>query len=329
MPLAPQRALPRRRPRANADGRPPVRAARLTLDQAHRDAGDTVSGRVAGLDDAATVAVLRVERLPGAERVYEVAAARVPPPGGVFTVALPDEMLPSAVGERCGLRYVVCARGAGAAASAELVVMATACPHVDAGSARADRLLAGWEARHFHIELSEAQLEGGGALTGRVHRHGRWPPGEIVVTARCGECWRESALAGHGLSLWPTSCLWEQQSRLRPNPHATWAAFAFALPPGLPPAVEASSVAWRYEVIARRAGRWFPESAAVTPLLHESGSCNLAGEVRIARGQRTRFRVSTAFSRLPRRSKLTAMGLGRWCGSVRTRGAARAGGRSR
>jgi hypothetical protein len=41
----------------------------------------------------------------------------------------------------------------------------------------------------------------------------------------------------------------------------------------LPPAVEARTIAWRYELRARRRVRhWFDETAALTPLLHEDAA---------------------------------------------------------
>ena len=66
---------------------------------------------------------------------------------------------------------------------------------------------------------------------------------------------------------WRSSSLWEQTRRLRIDPDATRAPFAFELPDDLPPAVEATTIAWRYELVAQRNVRhWFNETAAVTPL---------------------------------------------------------------
>ena len=69
---------------------------------------------------------------------------------------------------------------------------------------------------------------------------------------------------------WRSASLWEQVHPLHIDPDATWAPFAFELPESLPPAVEAATIAWRYELFARRnVPHWFKETAAVTPLLYE------------------------------------------------------------
>jgi hypothetical protein len=66
------------------------------------------------------------------------------------------------------------------------------------------------------------------------------------------------------------SSLWEAEHPLAIDQDAGWAAFCFALPDRLPPAVEARTIAWRYELRAQRTVRhWFNETAALTPLLHE------------------------------------------------------------
>ena len=130
-----------------------------------------------------------------------------------------------------------------------------------------------WDARHFHIELSDARLEGGGQLVGRVHRHGDWPSGEIAVRARCLECWRATALAARGLPHWEFETLWERHHAILIDRDSTWAPFEFDVPQWLPPAVEATTFAWRYELITQRSVRyWFDETAAITPLLHEGAA---------------------------------------------------------
>jgi hypothetical protein len=120
---------------------------------------------------------------------------------------------------------------------------------------------------------STRQLEGGGRLVGRVHRHGCWPPGPIEVSACCLESWRFRPSSGCGTPQWHASCLWEAEHPLAIDPDAGWAAFCFALPDHLPPAVEARTIAWRYELRAQRHVRhWFNETAARTPLLHEDAT---------------------------------------------------------
>ena len=255
-------ALP---PRRRKTARRHERAVPLRLDHAQCAAGDTVVGTVAG---GARVAILRVERRPHNIRVLKIAEAPATPPTGAFRLSVPDDALPSTAGERCTCSYLVRARTADAARCMDLVVMATASPHLVSGSWPPDRLLANWDARHFHIELLDAELHGGGRLSGRVHRHATWTAEPIVVTARCLECWTASAPAYRGVPQWHTAPLWEDARPVRVDPDATWAPFGFELPDRLPTAVEASTIAWRYELIARRHVRhWFDETAALTPLL--------------------------------------------------------------
>ena len=58
--------------------------------------------------------------------------------------------------------------------------------------ALAMRLVGDFEARRFHVELSTAELVGGGTIAGRVHRDRELAAGPIVVRARCVEAWREA-----------------------------------------------------------------------------------------------------------------------------------------
>ena len=62
---------------------------------------------------------------------------------------------------------------------------------------------------------------------------------------------------------WHERTLWSQELVLDGLAEAHWAAFEFALPPDLPPAVEARSVAWRYEIQARRPLRLRPDERAI------------------------------------------------------------------
>jgi hypothetical protein len=228
-----------------------------------------VSGDIAGLAGSASVTLVRVERRVDRYEVFNVADALPARPASAFELIVPQTALPSTSGEQCALSYVVRAQSTDGAVYADLVVFARARPHLDADSWHADRLLANWDARHFHIELADARLEGGGWLAGRIHRHGRWATGPIFVKARCLECWRSAALA-RPPPQWHASPLWEHAVQLRIDPDATWAPFVFHFPDRLPLAVEGSTIAWRYELLAQRnVPHWFNETAAVTPLLHE------------------------------------------------------------
>ena len=81
-------------------------------------------------------------------------------------------------------------------------------------------------------------------------------PGRLVLMSRANAIplWRQRVSFEHGLELESLD-------------DAHWRAFSFELPDGLPPAVEARSIAWRYEVEARRSVRIGPDDRAlITPL---------------------------------------------------------------
>ena len=133
------------------------------------------------------------------------------------------------------------------------------------------RLFSEWDAAHFHIELTDVSLRGGGHIEGRVHRDGPWRSGDLRVTVRCLETWRSTPppprltppLRRDAPPFWRIDTLWEATRALDALGDRNWIAFAFAVPPGLPTAVEARSVAWRYEIEARRVLRFRPDERAV------------------------------------------------------------------
>ena len=117
-----------------------------------------------------------------------------------------------------------------------------------------DRLISRFGARRFHIELAEADVQGGGHVAGRVHANGDRLPDELIVGCRCQEAWR---LDGRGRfrnlnapPLWHHVTLWEERADVEWREGAHWASFAFDLPAGLPPAIEGRSIAFRYEIEA-------------------------------------------------------------------------------
>jgi hypothetical protein len=138
--------------------------------------------------------------------------------------------------------------------------------------ALAMRLVGDFEARRFHVELSSAELVGGGTISGRVHRDRELAAGPIIVRARCSEVWREApprvpivpANRAMRLPRWHERTLWSEELVLDDLSEARWAGFTFTLPLDLPPAVEARSVAWRYEISARRPLRLRPDERALT-----------------------------------------------------------------
>jgi hypothetical protein len=138
--------------------------------------------------------------------------------------------------------------------------------------ALAMRLVGDCEARRFHVELSSVELAGGGVIAGRVHRDRELADGPVIVRARCIEAWREAPPripllpSKHSMRMprWHERTLWSNELVLDGLCEARWARFEFALPLDLPPAVEARSVAWRYEIEARRPLRLRPAERAVT-----------------------------------------------------------------
>jgi hypothetical protein len=192
-----------------------------------------------------------------------------------FAVAVPEDAPPSATGRRCALEYEIRARmqvGRSGTALASTPVTVAAQGRVHFGPRAWDRVIGHQPGRGFHIELSEATPAGGGTLQGRLHRDGNRRSRPLSITARCLEAWRvPHAGARHSLPAWATETLWSATFVLEIGPDATWAPFRFDLPRGLPPAVEAHSVAWRYELVAHRAGRFRHGLPAIlTPMLFEA-----------------------------------------------------------
>jgi len=244
------------------------RMARIELATGPRHApGDVIAGRLAGALGAPVV-LARLEHRPEARRAVVVARTCASEADGSFAIEVPDSALPSVAGRRCAIAYAVRSLDNAMRGSDGVEIVAMGPAHLDAGSGRIDRVLPDREARHFRIELAEAAIHGGGVLTGRVH-HGRpWLGGPITVEVRCSEWWR-TRLAFHGVPQWETAMLWRRDRRLDVDPDATWSGFSFGLPPWLPPAVEAHSIAWRYEVRATRARWLLDETATLTPLVFE------------------------------------------------------------
>ncbi len=240
----------------------------IDLARTRYAAGETVIARVGGIQAPVTVALVRLERRPCGEGVVLVHERELRDRDGVLELALPPDALPTATGAGCALSYAVQVRAHGVIARAGLEVTAEARPRVARGSSAGDPLNADWEAGHFHLELGDTSLRGGGWIAGRVHRHGAWCPAAIVVRVRCDECWRPRGPAARGMPYWEARTLWAAERSIRLDPDTRWAPFRFELPPGLPPGVDARTIAWRYELRARRTRTHRPdETAALTPLL--------------------------------------------------------------
>jgi hypothetical protein len=248
-------------------------AVGVTMERDRVRAGDAVRGRIEGAA-AGRLTLVRLEVSPAgtvATRLSETNAGA----HGEFALQLPDSAVPSAHGEACAIGYVVRtvpARHERAADVCHVVVMGRleAC-HLEESVPMHDRLIARYDARRFHIELTDVDIQGGGEAGGRVHLHPGREAAHLELSCRCLESWRTN---GRGrvrnlrqAPLWKTECIWGESMTLDWPEGQTWAPFRFELPDRLPPAVEARSIAWRYEVEARLKVRHRLDDVAVaTPM---------------------------------------------------------------
>jgi hypothetical protein len=257
----------------------------LALSEARAAAGETVHGRVERPDASTRVVVelMRVEHSPAGAASYHVVGTE-PERDGAFMLAIPDLAPPDVTGSECSLHYVVRA----VAARDEVRESFAVVP--DDGAVRpilpeqlglseraslSERLVASFAGRRMHVELSDADLRGGGRVEGRVHLDRAPAGGRLLASVRCVESWRVSPRPGrlvlmsraNAIPLWRHRVSFEECLELESLDDAHWRAFSFALRDGLPPAIEARSVAWRYEVEARRSVRIGPDDRAMlTPL---------------------------------------------------------------
>ncbi len=222
-------------------------------------AGAPVCGEVSGPAGPATVSLLRVERSPAGTFAFVLNSCRVALEGGraQFELAASRTLPPAMVGERCRLEYAVRAVCAPTrwtryrAASPVELSAGEQDVHEDRG--RLDRLIPSHPASRFHLELVDAELQGGGQISGRVHvdpwcTNFRFRP-------------RRSPL------LWQTRSLWQQSIAVDLDAGHHWCAFHFDIPSHLPHAVEGRVIAWRYSVEARgQARRVLADRAVITPL---------------------------------------------------------------
>ena len=148
-----------------------------------------------------------------------------------------------------------------------------------------------------------------------MHRDRELSAGPIVVRARCMEAWREApprvpivpANRSMRMPRWHERTLWSDEQVLDGLSEAHWAAFKFDLPPELPPAVEARSVAWRYEVEARAPAAPAPRRARDSPCRSASARCCSTRASRCRSGSRERERPPQGRARLrPRGRRLRA-----------------------
>jgi hypothetical protein len=259
-----------RRNRDGATGRP----FELDLATTTAAAGEPIRGELRGLPGPADVTLLRIEVCPAGRLATAVGSCRVDPDGGLgrFELPVPPETPPGLAGPRCRLGFAVRARTPVSGRHRSQVVMPVRMLGGDRQLHEAtqmfDRMIASFPARHFHVELADALLEGGGWIKGRVHVSDDGS-GTVDVIARCEEAWRTNfRFRNHRQPpLWHTDPLWSETHTVGRDPDRRWHPFAFAIPPGLPTAIEGHVVCWRYEIEARRRARVGPaERAVVTPL---------------------------------------------------------------
>ena len=241
-------------------------------------AGGPVEGELRGLGGPADVTLLRIETCPSGKLATAMGTTRVDPVAGRahFALAIPEQTPPVRAGRRCKLGFAVRARSP---VSGRRRIQVTVPVDIEGGERPIheagylyDRMIASFPARHFHIELADALLEGGGHIDGRVHvqRGVR----RLEVLARCQEIWRTNfRIRNHRQPpLWRSELLWSDAIAFDCEPDRTWHPFSFALPAGLPAAVEGYIISWRYEIEVRRRGRFRRlERAVATPLRFDIG----------------------------------------------------------
>jgi hypothetical protein len=255
-------------------GGPAERRPELEVTTAPATAGAPIQGRVHGLSEPADVALLRIETCPSGRFATPICSCVLTPNGDPtpFELAVPLETPPAVAGPRCRLSFAVRARSPVSGRRRGQVLVPVEISggdrNVHETSVRHDRVIASFPARHFHIELADAVLEGGGQIHGRVHV-ADGATRAVQVTARCEESWRINFRFRHHRQppLWRTEPLWHDELEVACEAGRRWHPFAFRIPPGLPTAVEGHIVSWRYEIEARRPARVGPaERAVITPL---------------------------------------------------------------
>ncbi len=232
--------------------------------------GELIHGRVsAGTPE---VRLIRYEISP-AGTVPVVLTRTSPAEDGSFELEVPGNVAPTFHSTSCRLTYGVRAGSKRRSRSDPVVDVTVVSPLVHVALCESeplhDRMIARFDARHFHLELSEADVQGGGRVAGRVHLDRGDPPPVVKVTARCEEVWRidRMSLNLKRPPLWRYEGLWQERHELEWPVDQRWIAFSFDYPEHLPPAVESNSIAWRYEVEASRPTRFsMQERAVATPI---------------------------------------------------------------
>jgi hypothetical protein len=254
----------------------------LALSEARAAAGAVIHGRARPVHGSArvTVELVRIEASPSGSASYLLERGVVAE-DGAFTLAIPDGAPPDVQGRDCSLQYALRVAAGDdellQAFSVDALTEASLPEQLDPAerAALSERFVASFPGRRMHLELSHADLRGGGRIAGRAHVHRAPARGRLVASIRCLESWRVTPRPGrwilqgrpNGISMWRHETWFEASEELEPLDADNWRGFSFALPDWLPPAVEARSIAWRYEVEVRRSVRLGPDERAVlTPL---------------------------------------------------------------
>jgi hypothetical protein len=140
------------------------------------------------------------------------------------------------------------------------------------------------QARDFVLSLDVAEPWGGGRIEGRVERRSEHRDVRPVMLAvRCLASWLDVApqlvgqkrffridtyweLRNRGVPIWIDEEVWLARSELGTLDQANWLHFAVDIPAGLPRAVEATFVSFRWRVEASRK-RFLGRDVAAVPLL--------------------------------------------------------------
>ena len=232
--------------------------------------GDLICGHVTGAPE--DVRLVRFEASP-AGTVPVVLEHTTPDADGAFRLPVPENSAPTVSGGGCAISYGVRAGSSRRARHDPVVEIPVVAPLVRVSLTEAtplhDRMIARFDARHFHLELVHADLQGGGRIAGRVHLDRGDPPPVMTITGRCEETWRidRMSLNLKRPPMWDYDRLWQERCELEWPLDQRWLAFEFDIPAQLPPAVEAWSIAWRYEVEVCRPTRFaMQERAVATPI---------------------------------------------------------------
>ncbi len=232
--------------------------------------GETIRGRVEGSPEL--VRLLRVEGSPAGDVRVPIADAK-PAADGSFELVVPTGTPPTFAAPNCSISYRLrCGRDKQSRHDPTAdVVVSGRLEHVslEERGPLFDRMIARYDARHFHLELAHADVQGGGQIQGRVHLDRGEPPPVITVTVRCEEVWRvdRRSLNLKRPPLWRWEGAWMERRELEWPLGQRWIAFTFDIPVHLPPALEAPSISWRYEVEASRRTHFsMQERAVATPI---------------------------------------------------------------